>query len=127
MSEDMIYPQIETHELYDHLDEEDPRVRAIVAARKREELALVGDVLDTYQGRALFAMLWEVGGLNRNPFAGEDHATTGFNCGMQGMAQWASELVFTVAPEQYNIIRREARQRQEHFAELVGKTETVEE
>ncbi len=80
------------------------------------ELEMVRRVVSTYEGRAFISMLLQETGLRRSSFVGEFPMTMARNEGRREIGIWGEDLVFTVAPEMYNMMRREAVDREYRYA-----------
>jgi len=88
--------------------------------RSNEEAEFVRRLLLTYEGRAFFSMAMGVSGLDSSSFRGEDTHTTAFLEGQKEVGRWARNFIFTVAPEQYNLVKLEAIQREQQYAKQAG-------
>ena len=114
---------------YDPSDPEQvAQAEGIVDLRTREQVEVVRSLLSTYEGRAFFWMLSQEAGTARGIFAGEAPMTMSRNEGRREIGEWCQNWVFTAAPETYIMLRREAFQREQRYASLVGlDTESNEE
>ena len=86
--------------------------------RQLETREIVRTLLMTYEGRAFVWMLLQQAGLRRSSFAGEAPLTMAYQEGQRGVGLWAEEWVLTAAPEKHSIMRREAVQREQKYAEV---------
>lgn len=98
-------------------------VQDIANMRYREQIAAVRTMLRTYEGRTFMWMLIqetgaEVGGASC--FVGEAPLTLAWNDGRRTVGGWGSDWVFTAAPEMYMVMKREATEREQRYAEIVG-------
>lgn len=106
---------------YDPSDpEEVMQAEAAMDLRSREQENLVRQVLSTHPGRAFVWMLMEEAGVDRGTFAGEMPMTMARSEGRREVGTWGKNWVFTVAPEMYIVMRREAVEREQRYADMVG-------
>ncbi len=116
---------------YDTSDPEQvAMVQNIADIRRREQIAAVRANLNTYEGRTFMWMLIqeagaEVGG--PTIFAGEAPMTMAWNEGRRMVGGWGSDWVFTAAPEMYMVMKSEAAERENRYADQVGFTGIQEE
>ncbi len=105
-------------------DSSDPEqvlaVEQAVELRCRQEKETVRRILTTYEGRAFIWMLMQTAGADQGVFSGEAPMTMSRLEGRREIGMWGRDWVFTAAPEQYNILRQEAIQREQHYAAVVG-------
>ena len=88
--------------------------------RTQEQFRAVHAVLSTYEGREFVWMLMQKTQVGQSAFAGEAPMTTAYNLALRDVGEWARDWVFTVAPERYMIMEREALEREQRYAEAVG-------
>jgi len=88
--------------------------------RRIEEHDLLRTVLNTYEGRAVFSILFRHTRLESMSFAGELTHTTAYNEGRRKIGKDMRDLLFTVAPERYSMVRDEMIQRERTYARNVG-------
>ena len=88
--------------------------------RRLEEHDLLRTVLNTYEGRAVFSILFRHTGLESISFAGEFPMTMAYNEGRRSIGKDMRDLLFTVAAERYSMVRDEMIQRERTYARNVG-------
>jgi len=88
--------------------------------RSNEEAEFVRRLLLTYEGRAFFSMIMKTANLDGSSFAGEMPLTMSHLEGQKEVGRWARNFIFTVAPEQYNLVKLEAIQREQQYARQAG-------
>ena len=103
--------------MYDDSEEVTRAQEAAEDLRSREQTDLVRQVLSTYPGRAFVWMMMEEAGEDRSSFAGEAPLTMAWNEGRRGIGVWGKNWVFTAAPEMYIVMRREAVDREQRYAD----------
>lgn len=93
------------------------------ALRMREEKVFLKELLDTYSGRAFMWMLLQQAGTDDDISYGEAPMATARQLGKRSIGLWAQNLVFTISPEVYIIMRREAIDRAQRYAQAAGLTD----
>lgn len=110
-------PELMSLPEYDSSDPEQVAMAERAAElRLSEERKMIRQVVSTYEGRALISMLLRETGLRRSSFVGEAPMTMARNEGRRELGIWGEDLVFTAAPEMYNMMRREAIDREHRYA-----------
>ena len=114
---------------YDSSDPEQvDKAEQAAGLRTLEQFRAVSVVLSTYEGRAFVWMLMQKTQVGQSAFAGELTHMTAYNMAHRDIGEWARNWVFTVAPERYTIMEREALDRERRYAQTVGlRNETDEE
>lgn len=107
--------------MYDTGDPEQvEKVREADELRRIEEHDLLRTMLNTYEGRAVFSILFRHTGLESISFAGEFPMTMAYNEGRRSVGKDMRDLLFTVAAERYSMVRDEMIQRERTYARHVG-------
>ncbi len=88
--------------------------------RRTEEHDFLRTMLNTYEGRAVFSILFRHTRLEGGSFAGELTHTTAYNEGRRSIGRDMRDLFFTVAAERYSMVRDEMIQRERTYARNVG-------
>ncbi len=96
------------------------QVERAAALRRLEEREYVRRLVATYEGRAFIWALLSETGVHRSSFAGEAPLTMAHAEGRREIGIWAENWVFTVAPETYSMMRREAVEREKRYRRQAG-------
>ncbi len=94
--------------------------------RRTQEHDLILTVLNSYEGRAVFSILFRHTGLESISFAGEFPLTMAYNEGRRSIGKDMRDLVFTVAPERYSMVRNEMVERERTYARNAGLLDIME-
>lgn len=94
--------------------------------RRTQEHDMILTVLNSYEGRAVFSILFRHAGLESISFAGEFPLTMAYNEGRRSIGKDMRDLFFTVAPERYSMVRNEMIERERTYARSAGLLNIVE-
>ena len=91
-----------------------------VELRARDQADSALAVFSTYDGRAFVWQVLQMSRVDEISFVGEAPITMSFNDGGRRVGKEVRDLVLTVAPEAYIMMRQEALLREQRYAEQVG-------
>ena len=96
--------------------------------RMFEQTRFVADQMSSHSGRAFMAMLLQEADMEGSNFCGEQPYTMAYLEGKEAIGKWAQNLVLTIAPEMFSLMRREVIEREQRYALAAGlETDTHEE
>lgn len=94
--------------------------REVERQRTLEQTQFVADQMKSYGGRAFVSMLLQEANVEGSSFSGEQPLTMAYLEGKRDIGSWAQNLVLTIAPEMFSLMRQEVVEREQRYAILVG-------